>query len=212
MDPLTELSNKYGCDKSDKNHRYTPLYHKIFEPYRNKEFTMLEYGYGVGNSTKMWLEYFSKCRLVTIDIRPTPTDELVVRYMKEGRLIYVQAEQIDKDDILPVLEKYGKFPFIIDDASHMAEDQQYTFSFSMPYVIDGGWYIIEDLKCKRSNNDWFDVEADKTLLVLEKYHENKKFSSKVLSKKQNRYLSSSISSVSIYDKISFIGKKGELCL
>lgn len=207
-DPLTKISSKYKCDKSDKNHRYTQLYHQLFKNLRDEKFTMLEYGYGVGNSVKLWLEYFSKAKLISVDIGPKPKDKFVSDYIKSGRLKYVSANQIDKEKLVLIMKKHGPFKFIIDDASHMAADQQFTFNFSFPYVVPGGWYIIEDLKCKRSHSPHFEIEAEKTLKVLERYLQIQRFESMVLTEQQNKWLTENIESLSIHDKISFIKKKG----
>jgi len=207
-DILTKLSSKYKCDKSDKNHVYTPLYHKLFEKYRNKKFNFIEFGFGIGSSAKMWMEYFTRAKLITIDILPEPTDNKILNYIKQGRLEYIQINQIDRKYIeRNVLEKYKEFLFIIDDASHVAEDQQFTFNFCFPYVIKKGWYIIEDLKCKRNPNKSFPILADKTLELLFNYKKTNKFESKILSKSENELLTKNIRDISTIDKISFIRKK-----
>jgi len=208
-DLLTKLSNNYGCDKSDKNHRYTNRYHNYFEKVRHKKFNMLEFGYGKGKSVKMWMDYFTKANLISIDnMKKLPPDKLIKNYLKSGRFEFLSSDQIDKDKVLEILKKYKDFYIIIDDASHKAEDQQYTFSFSFPYVISGGWYIIEDLKCKRTHNEIFGIKADKTLKVLQEYLKSKKFKSHILSTKENKYLTEDIENVKIYDKIAFIKKRG----
>lgn len=206
-DLLTKLSSKYGCDKSDRRHMYTPLYHRIFESHRHEKFNFIEFGFGVGNSTKMWLEYFTKAKLITIDIRPEPNDKLIKKYIKNGRLEYVNASQIDKSAVLKVLNKYKEFFIIIDDASHVPEDQQFTFGFAFPYVKNDGWYVIEDLKCKRNHNKLFEIKADKTLKFLNKFMKNGKFHSKVLSEDENKYLTDNVSSITIQDKISVLKKR-----
>jgi hypothetical protein len=205
MDELTKISNKYGCDKSDRKHKYTVRYDSYFGDYKHKKFNMLELGFGRGKSVKMWLEYFTKSTLYMIDKRKSlPEDKLIHQYIKSGRFIYISANQIDRKVIL---EKLGDVPFymIIDDASHIAEDQQYTMSFLFPLLISAGWYIIEDLKCKRSHNDSFGVNADKTLKVLENYNANGHFKSRILTPKQHRPFKE-IASVRIYNKIAFIKK------
>ena len=204
---LTKLSNKYGCDKSDKNHRYTKLYHEIFEPYRDEEFTFIEFGYGKGNSVKMWMEYFSKAKLISIDIGIKPKEKQILRYIKNGRLEYIQANQIDRSYIESnTLKKHREFLFIIDDASHVAEDQQFTFNFCFPYVSNNGWYIIEDLKCKRNPSKSFKIKATKTLEVLFDYKKTNKFESKILTEKENDFLTKNIKEITTIDKISFIRK------
>lgn len=206
-DLLTKISNKYNCDKSDKNHNYTQIYHKFFEKYRHKKFELVEFGFGVGNSTKMWMEYFTKANMTTIDIRRPPTnDELILSYMENKRVEYINANQIDLDVVIPILKK--KKPLItIDDASHVAEDQQFTFNSAFKVIPYGSWYIIEDLKCKRNRNRNFPVEAEKTLKVLNEFMRTGIFKSKILTNKQNTFISSNIEEVKIFDKIAFIKKK-----
>jgi len=207
-DPLTKLSSKYKCDKSDKNHRYTPLYNNLFEELRNEKFTFIEFGYGVGNSCKMWMEYFNKAKMICIDNGPNPTDDLIRKYIKEGRIEYLSSDQIDKEKIKKnVLNKYKEFPFIIDDASHVPEDQQFTLSFCFPYISKGGYYIIEDLKCRRNHSVRFKTQSDKTLITLENFNKTNIFNSKILSVEDNKFLTENIDNIFIQDKITFIKRK-----
>lgn len=209
IDLLTKICNKYGCDKSDKNHRYTSKYNDLFENIRYKRFNMLEFGFGQGKSVKMWKEYFPNANLVCVDIRDKlPNDRLIQEYIKSGKFQFLSSNQLDKPRIENVLSNYGSFYIIIDDASHVAEDQQYTMSFSFPFVEPGGWYIIEDLKCKRKPNETFKIKADKTLKTLENYIISNRFNSKVLSPDQNLFIEENINKILIYDKIAFIKKRG----
>lgn len=208
-DLLTQLSNKYGCDKSDKNHNYTSWYNKYFGEDRHKEFNIMEFGFGKGKSVKMWMDYFTNAKLVTVDnMSQLPNDKLINKHVKSGRFEFLSSDQIDKDKVLKVLEKYKEFYIIIDDASHKAEDQQYTFAFSFPFVVPGGWYIIEDLKCRRNPNEKFEIKANKTLQVLQQYFVSGHFISKVLTSNQNKYINDHIDWIEIYDKIAFIKKRG----
>jgi hypothetical protein len=101
VDFLTQLSNKYGCDKSDRNHNYTSCYNKYFEEKRHDKFNMLEYGYGRGKSVKMWLEYFTKINLVSVDnMEQIPNDNLIEKYIKFGRFEFLSSDQINKDKVL----------------------------------------------------------------------------------------------------------------
>ena len=199
-DLLTKLSRKYKCDKSDKRHGYTPLYHARFNQHREEKFHMLEFGYGVGKSTKMWLDYFPNANLVTADIRDVPD-------FKDPRFEYIQSDQIDVLTIGKVIIKYHEFFIIIDDASHVPEDQQYTLGYMFPFVESGGWYVIEDLKCKRSHSQRL-PRCKKTIPVLQKYIDTAGlFDSPALNKNQKMYLRDHIKDIKIYDKIAFIRKR-----
>lgn len=207
-DLLTRLSNKYGCDKSDRNHKYTPIYHRYFEKDRHREFNMLEFGFGQGKSIKMWMDYFTKANIVNVDIRKElPEDKLIQKHLRNGRFEFFSADQIDMDKIFKISYKYSKFYLIVDDASHVAEDQQYTFSCLFEYVEPGGFYVIEDLKCKRSHSDRFKCKSDKTLKILENYLRTGVFNSKILNNYENSLVSKDIESIKVYDKIAFIRKR-----
>ena len=169
-DPLTKLSNKYGCDKSDRRHKYTRRYHQYFQHMRNIEFDMIELGFGKGNSVKMWLEYFTKARLISVDImKELPNDKMINDYVKNGRLKFISADQINIGKIIKTLKNYKEFFLIVDDASHVPEDQQYTLAKLFPYVSKDGFYVIEDLKCKRKHSTRFSCKGEKTLKVLDYY-------------------------------------------
>lgn len=206
MDELTKISNKYGCDKSAKKHRYTRIYDRYFNDYRHKKFNILELGFGQGKSVKMWLDYFTKAKLFTVDIRESlPKDKLIQKYVDEGRFEFISADQTDKHKILDRVEDIS-FYMIIDDASHVAEDQQYSMSFLFPLVIPAGWYIIEDLKCKRKPRPHEGHEAEKTLKVLQNYNKTGVFKSHVLTYQEHLQFRQ-IHSVRIFDKIAFIKKR-----
>ena len=208
-DILTKLSNKYRCDKSDGNHKYTIRYHKLFEKDRHRKFNFLELGFGEGHSVKMWFDYFTKAKIVNVDnMERLPNDPLIKKYVKSGRFEFVSSDQIDMDKILKIFDKHGKFYLIIDDASHVAEDQQYTFSCLFDHVEPGGYYVIEDLKCKRHHSERFKCKSDKTLKILNNYLKTGIFKSKILNDYENTLVSKNIESVKIYNKIAFIKKKG----
>ena len=200
VDLLTKLSRKYRCDKSDKRHGYTPLYNARFNEMRNDRFNILEFGYGVGKSTRMWLDYFPNANLVTVDIRDVPE-------FKNVRFEYVQADQIDMEKLADVIVKYNSFRIIVDDASHVAEDQQFSLGNMFRFVEPGGWYVIEDLKCRRSHSTRL-PQCKKTIPVLHKYIDTAgKFESPVLNESQIMYLRDNIKDIKMYDKIAFIRKR-----
>lgn len=207
-DMLTKISNKYGCDKSDRRHRYTHFYSKILIRKRKDEFNLLEFGFGKGKSVKMWMEYLPNARIVNIDkMDKLPDKKPFTEFVKSGRFDFFSLDQIDISKKSPVFKKYKSFYMIIDDASHVPEDQQYTMGICFSFVEPGGWYVIEDLKCKRNHSVRFQNTAKRTLNVLNDYLGNGKFQSNVLTPKQNSYITKNIANIEIHDKIAFIRKK-----
>jgi hypothetical protein len=56
------------------------------------------------------------------------------------------GSQADEKLIKDVIEKYGPFDIILDDASHINELSIKSFNLLKDAVREGGYYIIEDLR------------------------------------------------------------------
>jgi cephalosporin hydroxylase len=204
MDILTLLSNKYKCDKSDRSHNYTPLYNLFFENIRDKKLNLLEIGYGEGCSCRMWLDYFSNAKIISVDIAENISDQTLI---ENPRFEFISSNQIDIIKFMRLVSKYKEFYIVIDDGSHVPEDQQYTFGNFFPFVSRGGFYVIEDLDCKRNHNLLFGHSCEPTMTFLRQIKEYEKISSKVLSYEQEKYLKNNIDEILIFGQIAFIKKK-----
>lgn len=207
-DELTILADRYNCDKGSSKHNYTKIYNKYFKDIRNKKFNMLEIGFGAGASVKMWLDYFKNINLYCIDkMKNLPNDEILNKYVESGRLYFFSADQSKLEWVLTKISD-KKFKIILDDGSHISEDQQYSMSKLFGLLQTNGLYIIEDLNCKRGHNLNFKYKTDKMINILKDYNSTKKFHSKIMSEDELKFLNDSIDKIEIYyDKIAFIGKK-----
>lgn len=206
-DGLTVLADKYKCDKGSMKHLYTEIYHKYLHFMRNDKFNMLEIGFGEGASAKMWVEYFPNAVIYCADIREElPQDELLSKYVDEGRFKFFSADQSNVEQMSKVVEE-GPFRIIIDDGSHVTEDMQCSFGQLFPHLLSGELYIIEDMNCKRGHNPRFRAETVKMVEILKRYEYNGVFDSEILTDAQLVYLNAYIKSVDMYsDKIVFIRK------
>ena len=192
-DRLTPLANKYGCDKGSIKHNYTKIYDRYFRSMRNEKFEMLEIGFGKGASIKMWADYFSAAIIYCADISKNLPQN-------KGRLKFFTADQSSEKQMLEAIGD-RQFKIIIDDGSHVAEDQQRTFGFLFPHLVDGGWYIIEDLKCKRAH------KTERTAGILKKCNKPGSFYSEVLAEDRLIYINNHINKVKVYNGIAFIKKR-----
>lgn len=207
---LTLLADKFGCDKGSIKHNYTKQYHKYFKELQNQTFRMLEIGLGQGASAKMWLEYFPKVTLYCTDIfEELPEDKLLLKYTEENRFKYFTAEQSSKEQTVGIIDGRKKFKIIVDDGSHVPEDQQFSLGYLFPLLSKGGLYVIEDLNYKRNPNPKFPVPAEKTREVLRRYKDHGIFNSNVLTEDQISYINNNIAKIAIINnsKISFITKR-----
>ncbi|GAA4451809.1 hypothetical protein [Novipirellula rosea] len=148
MATLTQLANQFNSDKGDQVrccHRYTTLYEKIFEPFRDQAISILEIGLQRETtqhqldcpSLRMWLEFFPQARISGFDL--TDFSEVDIPRAKT-----FQGDQSDANRLREVAEEAGPFDIIIDDGSHASAHQQITLGTLWPYLNPGGLFVIED--------------------------------------------------------------------
>ncbi len=85
----------------------------------------------------MFDEYFENSTIVGVDL------SLMFDYVGKNNVELIQADAT-KESFLNTIE--GKtFDIIIDDGSHITNDQITTFNMLKPYMKKGGVYVIEDI-------------------------------------------------------------------
>lgn len=151
---LTDIADRLGSDKGSTKHRYTELYNMLFQPYRNRAISFLEMGLLIGGpelggdadretkdlpSIRMWLEYFSKARIIGLDISD-------FGWFTHKRFKFQRCNMDNRDEIAEAGARMPKLDIIIDDASHASHHQQNAFLELFPKLVSGGLYIIEDLR------------------------------------------------------------------
>lgn len=144
MESLQEIFNKYAiveeAGHADKGtiHSYIPTYEKLLAPYRNG-CTIMEVGIAMGYSLKMWGEYFSNSKIIGADINQS-FDKTPFSDPKFDIILH----DATKPEFLDYIKDYT-FDVVIDDGSHMYEDQKTTFMMLKNKMNKGGIYIIEDI-------------------------------------------------------------------
>jgi hypothetical protein len=130
-----------GTDKSSSvsfRWDYLKHYEEWFSPWKHEEINVIEIGVANGNSLPVWEDFFSKARIVGIDINPH-----CARFAN-GRVSIEIGSQEDPAFLQRVCAKYQP-TIIIDDGSHQAHHIIYTFEHMFPNLLPGGIYIVEDL-------------------------------------------------------------------
>lgn len=143
MTRLCELASKYGTDKVPY---YTPFYdlllgnrevHQVLEIGIGTRASMTHVpGYEPGASLRMWAEYFPEAKVVGFDRDP--------EMRSEGRIITFLVDERDTTRLAEAAAEFGTFELIVDDGSHSPNDQFQTALTLMPFLSDGGVYIVED--------------------------------------------------------------------
>lgn len=159
-DDLDTYATIYPNDKHKQYgaHDYITNYNHLLNPYRYTAKNVLEIGIGelnhergmqsstqnkyrMGNSLRMWRDYFTHAQIYGIDISP------YAMFDNESRITTLIANQSSHSDLYNVV-KTIKHPIdvIIDDGAHIADYQVTSFKFLEKFLKEGGIYIIEDIQ------------------------------------------------------------------
>jgi len=142
MKTLNEIYLNYKSPEGhgDKGtaHTYIDEYEKLLDQYRENS-TVLEIGICQGESLKMWNEYFINSEVYGIDI----TDYYIKDLINENKYNIIIGDA-SSNDILNQLNDLT-FDVIIDDGSHLINDQINSFNILKNRMNSKGIYIIEDV-------------------------------------------------------------------
>ena len=139
-----------GTDK-DVSHAYIPIYERLLTHLVGKSPSVVEMGVASGKSLLMWEEYFQNATILGIDIIDPPAvidghPSITFRKANAGN-----AQALDEATTGMM------FDVIIDDASHLLDDQRVAFGAMFPKLKVGGYYFIEDVFGRayaRHKYDW----------------------------------------------------------
>lgn len=135
-----------GCNDKGGTHTYLETYDKLFAPFQ-KGCTMMEIGLAMGDSLKLWDEYFEDSQIFGVDI------SVVFERGEYKNKVYILQEDATK----PIPSFFPTFDIIIDDGSHMEADQIKTFNLLKSKMNPGGIYIIEDILALDQNRHKFEA-------------------------------------------------------
>jgi len=140
---LTEIGLRHGTDKVHR-HAYTDYYERLLGHLRDEPITLLEFGIGGyrdpmagGSSLRMWRDYFPRATVIGVDIFDKTA-------LAEDRITILQGDQSDTLFLEKLGRELGPFDVVIDDGSHIPKHVLTTFHAIFPFVVDGGYYIVED--------------------------------------------------------------------
>ena len=127
-----------GTDKNSLQHDYLRHYQRMFAPLQHAAIDLLEIGVAGGASARMWRRWFTRARVIGVDINPACR-----QHATDGIIIEIGSAD-DPAFLIELCRRYRP-SIIIDDGSHQADHIQFTFEHLFPALEPGGWYVVEDM-------------------------------------------------------------------
>lgn len=131
---------------------YPRVYSKYLWELKDTDFNLLEIGVHSGYGLLAWSKYFPKVKItgVELDIAWTKNHlKLLEEYSEFERIKIHYFDSREKS--YWNLNVYDKFRVIIDDGSHLPQDQVDTFRTTWDLLQPGGYYFIEDISSRYYN-------------------------------------------------------------
>jgi trans-aconitate methyltransferase len=134
MTAMERMAAHHGTDKWE--HGYCPHYERHFAELRGEPVNLLEIGVYHGGSLRLWADYFyhPAGSIQGVDIDPACAD--LVFDDERVRVTLGDVKDFEPD---------RPYDIIIDDGSHLGTDVVAACDRLWPYIMPGGWYVIEDL-------------------------------------------------------------------
>lgn len=135
---IGHFGSDIGCNDKGGTHSYIESYDRLLLPYSECS-NLLEIGLAKGDSIKLWDEYFVDSIIVGADL------SIVFEPLQYKNTVTLIAADATRESFTEELPQGICFDIIIDDGSHLEQDQTKTFQMLKSRMRKGGIYIIEDI-------------------------------------------------------------------
>ena len=142
-------------------HAYTGIYTLFFARFAENPVVIAELGINNCSSMAMWYNYFKHpdTKIFGYDIDLNHIKHLNSLGGENIKGLFMDVSK--EDSIVHGLSQIGdKIDILIDDTSHIFEDQIKIIKKGLPFVKSGGLIIIEDIYRDRKETDYEDALKD----------------------------------------------------
>ena len=146
---LCELGKKFSTNKSPINmngHRsgFTGIYNLLFSNMRDKKIHFAEIGIEKNSSIKMWRDFFPLAVIHAFEF-----DDKKIENAKKDNLENTFYHKIDVGNDASIVNSFkgtnSKFDIIIDDSTHIFDDQIRIVNICNKFLNNNGILILEDI-------------------------------------------------------------------
>ena len=159
---LCKLAVKYPTDKCPYHnhphlhrHAYTSIYNLLFSHLRYKEITIGEVGILDNHSMLCWREYFPNATLFGYEYH----DDKLQKGIRDNlnNATYTHVDVTSEQSLNNVFNKNNFFDIIIEDSTHVFEDQIRFLNIAYKCIKPGGIIIIEDIFLREDENRYMEA-------------------------------------------------------
>lgn len=157
---LCLLGVKYPTDKSPYNtdpglhkHAYTSIYNLLFSNIRYNNLRIGELGILENHSMLSWREFFPNAKLYGFEWFDGRLDKAIADGIPN--CIYAKMNVTDSKSIEEGLSNAGSdFDILMDDSTHVFEDQIKFINVAYKHLKPGGFLIVEDIFINAKEEDY----------------------------------------------------------
>lgn len=135
----SELLRMHFSDK-ETHHNYGKAYDDILSPYRETAQAVLEIGILEGCSIRAWRDYFTSAKIIGMDNDPSRLFQDEAAGIRS-----IHCDTTDRDGFMRICRDLPVLDVIIDDASHVFNEQVFAVAALWGRLRSGGMYVIEDI-------------------------------------------------------------------
>ena len=156
---LMNAKSPYATD--GHRHAYTGIYTLFFARFAENPVVIAELGIDSCSSMAMWYNYFKHpdTKIFGFDVIMNHINHL--NTLEGDNIIGLFMDVTKEDSIIKGLSQIGgKIDILIDDTTHIFEDQIRIIKNSLPFIKSGGLIIIEDIIRDRNEADYEEALKD----------------------------------------------------
>jgi predicted O-methyltransferase YrrM len=160
---LCEIGKKYDTDKSSQRNNvsdsrhcypYTLFYDSMFKKKKDENLKIAELGILYGGSLLMWKEYFTNSQIYGFDCNNDLINDFEQNFNND-RITLSNIDVTNKNSIINAFSELNElYDIIIEDSTHVFEDQIRVIENVYEYLKPGGVLIIEDIFKSYNENDY----------------------------------------------------------
>jgi cephalosporin hydroxylase len=143
---MEEVEGIGFSDKGDRHpthkHFYIDVYDGMFSGWKDEPVQLMELGIASGASLLMWSQYFTKGKILGLDIVEPVRKDYLETISNIGMIF---GDAYNDDNAKYLVENLPKQDIFIEDGAHDIDNQIKALHKYHRIVRPGGYYICEDL-------------------------------------------------------------------